>query len=200
MGPPTPSTSKVAPTSSGATSWTLRAKNSLPSARVVADEGGDGKGDDDSTRHAREPTGDDREAQARQRGDHSRLDVPEGRGGRHLGELDPGDAPAEVVRRHRPEDRAAQDGAHVVGRTGGGEQEQSCPETPGEAEACDRDAPERGGDRYDEPLAADVADPSGGERRGERARIGRGVHQAEDPRAPVEALERERREEGARHP
>src|SRR5215475_9963304 len=71
--PPTPSTSSVTPIRSGATSWTLRAKNSLPSVRVVAGEGRDGKSDQDGTDDAEEATRDDREAQARQRGEQTRL-------------------------------------------------------------------------------------------------------------------------------
>src|SRR5919206_48683 len=114
--PPTPSTSSVAPTSAGATSWTLRAKSSAGSARVVAGEGGDGKGDQDRTHDAREAAGDDREAEARQRRDEAGLDVAE-RGGRgDLRELDPGDTAPQLVGRHRPQDRPAQDGAE--GRAG----------------------------------------------------------------------------------
>src|SRR5512142_2092225 len=87
MRPPTPPTSSVTPIRSGATSWTLRAKNSHPSACVVAGESRDGKGDQDGTGDTEHATRDDREAQARQRRDEPRLDVAEcGRGG-HLREL-----------------------------------------------------------------------------------------------------------------
>src|SRR3954464_15103534 len=69
--PPTPSTSSVAPISAGATSCTLPAKASAGSARVVVDEGGDGKGDHDGTDDAKQPAGDDREANARERGEQT---------------------------------------------------------------------------------------------------------------------------------
>src|ERR687888_1193691 len=118
MRPPIPSTSSVTPIRSGATSWTLRAKKSLPSARVVADEGGDGKGDQEGTADAGEAARDDREADAGERGDDACLDVAECGGRGDLGELDSGHAAADVVRRHRPEDRASQDRADVVGRAG----------------------------------------------------------------------------------
>src|SRR3954469_2305385 len=103
MQPPTPSTSSVAPISSGATSWTLRAKRSVGRTRVVADERGDGKGDDHRTEDAGDSARADREAHARKRGHEPRLDIPERGRRRDLRELDPRDAAAERVRRHRPE-------------------------------------------------------------------------------------------------
>src|SRR5690242_7051755 len=124
MRPPTPSTSSVTPIRSGATSWTLRAKNSLPSVGVVTGEGRDGKSDHEGTDDTEQAAGDDREAQARQRRQQAGLDVAERRRRRDLRELDPGDAAAQLVGRHGPEDRPAQDRADVVGRTGGREKQQ----------------------------------------------------------------------------
>src|SRR5438034_7502179 len=167
MRPPMPSTRSVAPIRSGATSWTLRAKKSVRSTGVVADERGDGESDEEGTGGADEAAGDDREAEARQRRDDARLDVAErGRRG-DLRELDPGHAPADVVGRDGPEDRPTQEGADVVRSTRGREQQQGEPETLGEAERCDRDSPQRGCDRNDQSLAAHVADPARKERRHE---------------------------------
>ena len=107
--PPTPSTSSVAPISSGATSWTLRAKIHAAQRRrfdVVADEA--------PGRNARaatvptmrqDPARDDREAEARQRGDGAGLDVAERRRARDLRELDPGHAAAHRGRGRVQEDR-----------------------------------------------------------------------------------------------
>src|ERR1044072_6466614 len=160
MRPPPPSTSNVAPIRSGATSWTLRAKNSLPSAGVVTGEGRDGKGDQDGTDDAEEATGDDREAEARQRGDQSGLDVAERGRRRDLRELDPGDATAERVVRDRPENRRAEVGAYIVRGHWGGEQQQGEPEGVREPEGRDRRPPERRCDGHDQPLPAGVPDPA----------------------------------------
>src|SRR5580765_6798716 len=140
--PPTPSTSSVTPIRAGATSCTLRAKNSAGSARVVAGEGGDGKSDHDGTEDAEESAGDDRGAHARERGDEAGLDVSERGRRRDLSELDARDASPERVRRDRPEDCPAQDGADVVRGARGREQEQREPERLGKAEGSDRHAPE----------------------------------------------------------
>src|SRR5436190_20290483 len=99
MRPPIPSTSSVTPISSGATSWTLRAKKSVPSTGVVADERGHSEGDEEGTGDAGEAARDDRQAQARERGDDAGLDVAEGGRCGELCGLDPGDAAADVIGR-----------------------------------------------------------------------------------------------------
>src|ERR1051325_11169347 len=115
-------------------SWTLRAKNSLASARVVADEGGDGKGDQEGTHDTGKAAGDDREADAGQRCEDARLDVSE-RGGRgNLRELDPGDPPAVVSGRHRPQNRPSEARADVVRSSGRREEQEREPERGREAE------------------------------------------------------------------
>src|SRR5438067_1507160 len=106
MRPPMPSTRSVTPIRWGATSWTLRAKKSVRSTGVVADERGYGESDEEGTGDAGEPAGDDREAEARERRQDACLDVAErGRRG-DLRELDSGHAPADVVGGDGPEDRA----------------------------------------------------------------------------------------------
>src|SRR6266516_2781194 len=169
MRPPMPSTRSVTPIRSGATSWTLRAKKSVPSTGVVTDERGDGESDEEGTGDASEPAGDDREAEAGERREDAGLDVAErGRCG-DLRELDSGHAPADVVGSDGPENRPAQDGADVVRGAGGREQQQREPETAGEAECGDRDS---------QALATHLADPAREERRDERARVRGGVEQA----------------------
>src|SRR5438132_8690614 len=110
MRPPTPSTSNVAPTSSGATSWTLRAKKLLRSFTrrslgVVPEQGGHGRQEEPAAGDAREPAGDDREAKARQRGERSGFDVPQRRGARDLGELDAREPATHGVRSNGEQDR-----------------------------------------------------------------------------------------------
>src|SRR5919205_426872 len=124
MRPPTPSTSSVTPIRSGATSWTLRAKKSVRSFRVVADERRDGKGDQDGTRDAGKTARDDREPDAGERGDEAGFDVAERGRRRDLRELDAGDTPADVVGRDRPEDRSSEDGADIVRGSCGREEEE----------------------------------------------------------------------------
>src|ERR1700757_3312845 len=132
-----PSTSSVTPISPGATWWTLRAKKSLPRVRVIVDEGRDGKGDQDGTRHAGEAARDDREAQAGELREDPGLDVADCRGRGHPPELDPRVPAAQLGGGGRPEDRAAQDGADVVARPGRGQQEQREPERGRETEGGD---------------------------------------------------------------
>src|SRR3954469_15950292 len=101
MRPPTPSTSRVTPIRSGATSWTLRAKKLRLSirARVVTEErrerGCEGKAADD----AREPSRDDRDAQAGRVGERAGFEVADRRRCRHLHELDAGDPAEHLPRR-----------------------------------------------------------------------------------------------------
>src|SRR3954470_14628526 len=88
--PPTPSTKRVAPIRSGATSWTLRAKKSRFNIRpgVVAEQGRNRGRKDHAADHARDASRDDREAQARHRCQRARLEIPERRRGGDLHELD----------------------------------------------------------------------------------------------------------------
>src|SRR5947208_6539773 len=176
-----PSTSRTAPISSGATSWTLRAKKSVRSARVVACEGRYGKGDQDGTRDASEAARDDREAQAGERGDDAGFDIAErGRRG-DLGELDPREPSAERIRRDRPEDGAAQHGADVVRGAGGREEYEREPERLREPEGDDRSAPETCGNGHDQTLASYMADPAREQRGGKGAGVRRRVHEPENP-------------------
>src|SRR5437879_1240295 len=113
MRPPMPATRSVTPIRSGAMSWTLRAKKSVRSTGVVADEGGDGESDEEGTGDAGEAAGDDRQSEAGEGRDDPRLDIAQrGRRG-DLRELDSGHAPTNVVGSDGPEDRPAQDGADV---------------------------------------------------------------------------------------
>ena len=134
------------------------------------------------------PARDDREAQARQRGDEAGLDVAERGRRRDLRELDPGDAAPERVGRHRPEDRAAEDRADVVRGPGGREQQQGEPERLGEAEGGDRDAPERGRDRDVRALAGarGRSSPRAARRRARR----RTAPRTSGPRTPAPPLKR----------
>src|SRR4029450_812150 len=128
--PPPPSTSRVTPIRSGATSWTLRAKNAFerPSAirsrdcpsnailggtalGVVSEQARNSGHDRDRADRAGDAAGDDREAQARQRRDRAGLDVPDRRGARHLGELEALHPAAHPVGRPVEEDRGAKNGA-----------------------------------------------------------------------------------------
>src|SRR5205823_10126101 len=143
MRPPMPSTRSVTPIRSGATSWTLRAKKSVRSTGVVADERGDCESDEEGTGDAGEPAGDDREAEAREGRDDPRLDVAESWRRGDLRELDSRHAPADVIGSDGPEDRPAQDGADVVRGAGGREQQDREPEAAGEAERGDRGSPQR---------------------------------------------------------
>src|SRR6266536_2124482 len=81
IGPPTPSTRSVTPIRSGATSCTERAKKSRGSrctcAGVVAHQRGEREREQAAAQHADDPAGDDREAEARQRREHARLEVAE---------------------------------------------------------------------------------------------------------------------------
>ena len=61
-------------------------------------------------------------------------------------------------------------------------------------------APDDDRDRDRDALAANVADPAGGQRGEQRARRRRGVEQADDPGAGVEVVRGDRREERLRHP
>src|SRR2546421_987931 len=101
MRPPTPSTSRVTPIRSGATSCTLRAKKLRLSTRagVVTDECGKRQREQRAAGDARDTACDDREAEARCPRERSRLEIPQRRGRRDLHELDPRDPAEHVVRR-----------------------------------------------------------------------------------------------------
>src|ERR1700693_3902035 len=203
MRPPTPSKSSVAPTSSGATSWTLRAKKLLRSftrrsLRVVTEKSGHSRHEEPAAGDAREPTGDNREAQARPGGERPGLHVPERRGARDLGELNAREPASHRVRGHGQENRRAKDRAPVVGGTRQGEEEQGRPEAGCKAEDDDRRSPRRGPDAEPEPLPTRARDPAREKRCHERARVRRRVEKADSARAASEMLA-EGREESARH-
>src|SRR4051812_41955053 len=164
MRPPTPSTSKVTPMRSGATSWTLRAKKLRLSnglARVVADERREdqreGSAADDAENAARR----DRDRQVRGVCERSSLEVADRRRGGDLHELDPGNAAEHLVRRDAIEHHGAQNRADLVAEAGETEQQQGDPELVRKGEGEDRGAPERCGDDHADALPPHVPERSG---------------------------------------
>ena len=80
----------------------LRSFTLAASLRVVAEKRGHGGDEEPAAGDAgQDPAGDDREAEARQRGERAGLEVPDRRSARDLGELDSREAAAHRVRASR---------------------------------------------------------------------------------------------------
>src|SRR5439155_8559440 len=156
--PPTPSTSSVAPISSGATSWTLRAKKSRFSMRlrVVAEKRRKRSREEQAARNACDAPRNDREAEAGHRRERARFEVPERRRCGDLHELDPGDTTEHRLGSDPVEHDRAQDRADLIAEAGQRQQQQCQPELLGEAEGRDRQPPQRRGDDDSETLAANM--------------------------------------------
>src|SRR3954465_8810428 len=160
--PPTPSTSRVAPISSGATSCTERAKKLRDRRRLtpVLQQRRERSGEDKASDDAGETAGDDGGADARRGCERTGFEISERRRARHLRELDPDHPPAHRIggqlHQHRPSEHCADQ----VGAACEREQREGEPELGREPEAGDGGTPDGSGDHDDEPLPADVVDPA----------------------------------------
>ena len=136
-------------------------QRAAPATRVVADERGTARATIEGTRDAREAARDDREAQARQRGDDPASTLPSAGVAATCASSIPETRPRSWSGVTVQRIVAAQHGADVVGGAGDREQQQREPEARPRARSRDRDAPEPGRDGDDEALAPDVPDPAG---------------------------------------
>src|SRR3954453_22354137 len=154
MVPPTSSTSNVAPISSGATSWTLRAKKSRVSigAPVVAKKRGERRREQETPCHTGDAARDDREPQAGNRRGGSGFEIPDRRGGCNLHEFDSRDSPQHLLGRDPVEHHRAQDGAVVNADAGERKEKEPHQELLDEPERRDRQSPEGGRDYDAMPL------------------------------------------------
>ena len=127
------------------------------SARVVADEGGDGKGDHEGTDDAGEAAGDDREAHARQRRD-------EARPRRCRAPASPRPARTRCRRRGRGAGPASPSRGSSPRRTAltlsaapaAASRSRASQSVSAKPKSRDRHAPQRGRDRHDQALPAHV--------------------------------------------